>query len=531
MRNVVGGAVRFRVPPMAAKFRNQSLVPFLTLFATACGGGGGSTAPVTPTLVFGAPQLIGTGGANARSLAIADLDHDGIADVVVANETFASISVLKGQASGSLATGVLVPAPSLVASLAVGNVDGDRVLDLVAASGASTQATWSRGVGDGTFAAAVGITMPWACRKVALIDWNADGNTDLIAASAQTAEIALLLGDGTGNFPLSQVVATLFAPADFVVADLNADALPDLAYTGAAALNIAALRNDGLGGFLPAVTSAVQAQGGRLVVGDVNRDLIVDLVGTSSTGDRFFVYLGNGAGAFTKAAEREVAGVSINGLALGDLDGDGKVDVLATATNQLLVSYGDGAGAFGAAESLHTDSLGATWVAASDLVGDSTIDVFYVSGSNRIGVLRNPRLAPVGLLAYGQGTPDCGGRISMWANGSPRVGNSSYGYLTTNAPPSSVGIALQGGPADAAGSDPLGIGALIHVGFGLVTTKLVFSDPQGNCFFAEPVPAVPGLVGLPIYVQTLWQADLSSTCSTSAGGYVSSVGLTSTIQP
>lgn len=152
------------------------------------------------------------------------------------------------------------------------------------------------------------------------------------------------------------------------------------------------------------------------MVGDVNRDLIVDLGRARSFDGRSLLRLPRQrCGAFTKAAEREVAGVSINGLALGDLDGDGKVDVLATATNQLLVSYGDGAGAFGAAESLHTDSLGATWVAASDLVGDSTIDVFYVSGSNRIGVLRNPRLAPVGLLAYGQGTPDCGGRISMWA--------------------------------------------------------------------------------------------------------------------
>jgi hypothetical protein len=519
---------------MPHTFCTQVLVPSLALIATACSGGGGGPAPLTPTLAFGAPQLVNTGGGNGRDLVVADMDHDGIADAVVANETFASVSVLRGLATGALLPGVLVPAPALVACIAVADVDGDRILDLVAASGASTQASVARGIGDGTFQAASALTMPWACRKVALIDWNGDGHVDLLAASAQTAEIALLPGDGVGGFGAAQIASTLFAVADFVLAEVNGDQLPDLIYTGLGVTSLGTLRNDGIGGFLPVVESSVEAQGGKLVAANLDGaagDLIPDLVTLNAARTKVLAYRGNGAGLFAKVSEREIAGATLNSLALGDIDGDGKVDFVAGAGNLLLVGYGNGVGGFGAAETLYTDGLGASWVAVSDLVGDGTSDVLYVSGSNRLGTLRNPRLAPNGLASYGQGTPDCAGRIGMWANGSPRIGNADYGYLVTNAPPEAIGVVLQGGPADVAGSDPFGIGLRLHIGFDLVTSKLVFSDSLGTSFLPEPVPAEASLVGLPVFVQTLWQADLSRTCSSSPAGLVSSAGLTSTIQP
>jgi hypothetical protein len=515
---------------MTSKSRSLLLLSASLPFA-ACGGGGGGAAPLAPTTGFSAPQFSPTGGANSRALTIADFDHDGIADVLVANETFASASLLKGRADGSLAAGVLVPAPSLVSTVAVADVDGDRRIDLVAASGASSEASVSLGLGSGGFGAASPFALPWAARKVALADWTGDGRADLLAASAQTAEIALLAGNGMGGFGSAQIVSLAFAVAEFAIVDTNGDRRLDLVCTGTGASRIDTLRNDGVGGFLPAISTTAPALAGRFVVGDLDGDLLVDLVALDASATAVRVFRGTGAGAFASASERSVAATAVQSLALGDLDADGKTDLVVVAGGQLLASHGNGAGVFGDMVALHTDGLGAGWVAVGDLVGDGTADVLYVSGSDRIGVLRNTRPAPVGLVAYGTGTPDCAGRIGMWANGAPRIGNAQYGYLTTNAPANAVGVLLQGGPADIAGSNSLGIGALMHVGFGMVSTRLVFSDPLGQCFMAEPIPAAPGLVGLPVYVQTLWQADLSRTCSVSPGGYATSAGLTSTLQP
>lgn len=503
----------------------SAFVPF-----AACGGGGGGTAPLAPTNGFGPPEFASTGGANSRALLVADLDHDHVADVLVANETFASASWLKGRSDGSLAAGVLVPAPSLVASLVAADLDGDRVLDLVAASGASSEAVVLRGTGSGAFGPASPFPLPWAARKLVLVDWTGDGDCDLVAASAQTAEIALLPGDGAGSFGTAQIVPVGFAVADFAVVDLDGDRRPDFVCTGTGGSRIDTLRNDGLGGFLPAIQTTVPALAGRFVVGDLDGDWLADLVALEASTTAVRVFRGTGTGSFTSGPSRPVSSVPAQSLALGDLDADGRTDLVVAAGGQLLASHGDGTGALGDVSVLHSDGVGANWVAVSDLVGDGTADVLYVSGSDRVGVLRNNRATPTGLLSYGVGTPDCSGRIGMWANGSPRLGNAGFGYLTTNAPPNSLGVMLQGGPADITGSDPLGIGVLLHIGFGLVTTRLVLSDPQGQCFMADPVPSEPGLAGLPVYVQTLWQADLSRTCSASPGGYATSVGLTSTLQ-
>lgn len=516
---------------MTVPTRTSFLLSTVALLA-ACGGGGGGSSAAVPRLSFSAPQLATTGGTSGRSLLVADVDHDGFADVLVANESFASVSLLRGRADGTLTNGTLLPAPALVASIAAGDLDGDRVIDLVSASGATGDAKIALGSGSGAFGAATSLVLPWAVREIRLADWNGDGHLDLVLSSALTAEVGVMLGDGAGGFGLATAIAVGVAPAAIAIADVDGDERPDLVVVGNGSARVDVLRNDGSGGFLPAVVSAAPSLGGKLAVCDVDGDRVVDVVAFDALRTGVVVGHGAGTGTFTFPSPSVVlSSTSANGFALGDLDGDGHVDVVATAGNRVLAAYGDGAGGFRSLQALHVDGLGASWVAAADLVGDGTPDVLYVSGSERVGVLRNPRARPTGLANYGGGTSDCRGRIGMWANGSPRIGNAAYGYLTTNAPADAAGVLLQGGPPDIAGSDLLGIGALIHVTFGAISTRLVFSDHLGACFMPEPVPSAAGLVGLPVYVQTLWQVDPAHTCTTSTAGFVSSVGLTSTVQP
>lgn len=517
---------------MAAQLRIT--VPLLSLagLAASCGGGGGGgAAPVPPTLVFATPQFTTTSGANSRATIVADVDHNGIADVMVANETSASVSVLSGAADGSLVAGVSLTAPTLVAGLAVGDVDGDRWLDVVATSGVGIEAMLLRSTGGGAFAPPAPFGMPWPARKIGLVDWTGDGNLDLVAASSTTAEVALLAGDGLGGFGVPVVAATSTVVADFAIVDTQRDGRPDLVCIGEGALRLDTLRNNGTAGFLPVVFSAAPALGTRLVACDLDRNLVTDLVALDQAGSTAMVFLGDGAGGYTLTGGRSLAAGRVGSLALTDLDADGKTDLVATAGNRLVVAYGDGAGGLQPVQTLFVDAAGASWVAATDLLGDGSVDLVYVSGSNRTGILRNPKGSPVGVVPYGDGSPDCRGRIGMSANGSPRLGNVDYGYRVTNAPANAVGVLVQGGPPNITGGDPFGLGVRLHLGIGLATTRLAFSNQVGECFLPEPVPSDPGFVGLPVYVQTLWQADLANTCAPSPVGYVSSTGLTSTVQP
>ena len=455
-------------------------VPFclslVLLSLSACGGGGGGAAPLTPAPPEWSAQISPTGGANGRSLVVADIDRDGLPDVLVANETFASVSVLLGRADGTLGNGVLVPAPLLVVTIAVADVTGDRKADLVAASGASNELTVSAGNGDGTFATAVSIALPWAARKIEIADWTGDGIADLLVASSQTAEVALLRGIGGGAFGAALMATLAFAVADFAIVDCNGDLRLDLVCTGASAQRIDVLRNDGAGGFLPPVTSTVDAQGGRFVCCDLDGDRQPEFVGTDAAQTAVRVYRGDGAAGFTAGVVVFAGQSRIDGISLGDLDGDGKQDLVVAAAGQVFAALGGGNGSFASADAIHVDGAGAAWVVACDLLGNGQMDVAYLSGSDRIAALKSLRPAAVGLVSFGSGTPDCGGRIGMWANGSPRLGNSAFGYTTTNAPRDAVGVLLQGGPAAALGSDPLAIGVLLHIGTGLLTTDLVFSD-------------------------------------------------------
>ena len=77
----------------------------------------------TPTLAFGAPTSVPTGGAVGEDLLVTDVNADGLADVLVRNPTLGGVSLLRSQADGSLAAGVVLPAASNVAATAVADVN------------------------------------------------------------------------------------------------------------------------------------------------------------------------------------------------------------------------------------------------------------------------------------------------------------------------------------------------------------------------------------------------------------------------
>jgi hypothetical protein len=513
---------------MRARLTVSAILAVLGLLS--CSSGGGDGAGSRPTLVFGPPGQAETGGAGARSLVLMDLDGDGLRDAVVANETFASASVLRGRPAGGFHPGVALPAPLLVSTVAVGDLDGDRLPDLVSASGSSAELRVALGLGAGAFAGPALMAAPWPVRKALLADWDADGRLDLILASAITTEIAVLQGDGAGTFGAAVLAATSFLPADMALLDANLDGRLDLVVCGSGAGAVAWFRDDGQGGFLPAVATATPALGGRMVVADVLGDGLPELLVLSADRTAAMVLAGDGAGGFALQSTRSLGASFANSLALGDLDHDGNLDLVVANTTGIAVCYGLAGGAFRAPEVLGRDPRGATWVVVADFRGTGSMDVAYLSGGDRVAWLLHPGAAQAGLANYGTGTPDCGGRIGMWASSSPRRGNAGFTFLATNAPEHAMGLLLQGGPQDLPGSDVLGLGVLLHLQPGFMATRVVTSDGLGSCRMPQPLPGSSGLVGLPLYAQTIWMGARAGVCSSSPLGFSSSVGLVATLQ-
>ena len=488
---------------------------------------------VASTVTFGAPLSIPTGGVDGRDLLVADVDRDGLADVFVANETLASISLLRGQPSGGFANGTALPAPNLVGAMVVADISGDRLVDLVAASGATASATVATGRGDGDFGTAVPVGVPWSVDWLQAVDWTADGIPDLLAASGDSPEIVLLPGLGSGVFGAAVIATMPFVVAGSAVGDFDGDGRPDLACVGVGSAQILVVRNDGAGGFLPVVSTMTTARGGSLVCCDLDGDRLPDLVSVDADLGTITSFLGQGSASFTEGQTIGMTLGVIDRIAAGDVDGDGFCDVAVTAGSEVIVAYSDGHGGLRGAEVVRTETSPVRSVAIADVRGIGVYDVLYVRGGDQLVVLQNPRTGVSGLEGYGEGTPNCLGRIGLWANGQPALASTDFGYITTNAPASAVGMILLGGPADVDGSDPFGLGARFHLQLvgGLAVNRLVFSDPLGMCFTPDAMPVDAGLAGLTLFVQTLWLTDFATTCSASPAGLASSRGLSVTIQP
>ena len=111
----------------------------LDLLAGNQGYGGLAVLKGSGTGTFGAPTLYGAGAWSVGGVVVADIDGDGISDVALANATGNAVVILKGQGSGGVGNGTFVvhstyAVASFPVGLAVGQLNGDASLDLVTAA-------------------------------------------------------------------------------------------------------------------------------------------------------------------------------------------------------------------------------------------------------------------------------------------------------------------------------------------------------------------------------------------------------------
>lgn len=134
-------------------------------------------------------------------------------------------------------------------------------------------------------------------------------------------------------------------------------------------------------------------------------------------------------------------------------------------------------------------------------------------------------------LIQGTGTPGCNGTQTLGMTLPPEIGSTGFAFTCDNAPPLSTGYLALGPLADLPGSDPLGLGFLLHVD--LAGAPLIFfgfqSAGNGSALYPLPIPNNPVLVGTTWHAQSAW---LWTTCALPPFGLSSSTLLTFTfLQP
>jgi uncharacterized membrane protein len=138
-----------------------------------------------------------------------------------------------------------------------------------------------------------------------------------------------------------------------------------------------------------------------------------------------------------------------------------------------------------------------------------------------------------GLVSFGTGTPGCNGLPVLTASPFPRVNTPTFTLSSTNAPPSSLGLAMITNVADVAGSDPFFIGAQLHVDL-INSTEVITldatSDSSGNGTAPCPIPNIPALIGAKYYSQILWAWPFS-TCFMAPYNISTTNGVAITIHP
>ncbi len=360
-----------------------------------------STGIVTVVLGNGdgslrAPRAYFTGNT-VISLAAADLNRDGILDLVMSNGTSShSFGVYLGNGDGSFRFLANYSGGSRGAAMAIGDFNHDKLLDIAIVDSENNAVDILNGNGDGSFALPVSYAAGSLPEGITAGDLDKDGNLDLAVTNSSGGStgygsLSVLFGNGDGSFkaPVTGYEVTGADPPSIRAADLNGDGLLDLVaaangFLGFPGANV--LLNQGGGVFGPTVNYQSAAQATDVAVGDFNRDGKPDLVVTNQTGN-VSVFLNQGGGTFGSAVNY-AGGTENYSLALADFNGDGKLDIaMADVVGEVNLLLGNGNGTFQTATVY--EPFFPTQLVAGDFNGDGAIDLAIGNDSNLVILLNN----------------------------------------------------------------------------------------------------------------------------------------------
>ncbi|TAE32796.1 MAG: VCBS repeat-containing protein, partial [Candidatus Kapaibacterium sp.] len=344
---------------------------------------------MTPgTFVVGNSYAIS--GSNTFTTTLGDFDGNGTLDAATANNAGNSTSVLYGTGVGTFNNQV-APSPYTLSAIpytgATGDFNNDGRADLAFGhfTAAAVRVMLSIGA---TFNPSVNYPTNGANGRITVADFNGDGNQDIAVKRNNTNGVDMLFGNGDGTFQSVMQVSTINGDG-IGSGDFNNDGYIDLIVSynaGSTPSNsVQCLLNDGTGTRFTGLGtfSAGGVDTHTISVADFdgngNLDVAVSNWGTNNVA----IFRGNGDGTFQAAdAYSTGAGTGPRSIVAGDFNGDGRMDIAAAGfgNNTLCILLRNAAAytagsAFASVAQYATPFTNPHGIAAGDVDGDGDIDI------------------------------------------------------------------------------------------------------------------------------------------------------------
>lgn len=329
---------------------------------------------------------------DTEAIVVDDFNGDGFLDGVVASRATYGVGIYLGAVGGTLAFDQWIVTGVPFADVVAGYFDGNSTLDIAVTEaessyGAADGKLWILlGNGDGSFSPEATTPTSLNGAPVGLVahDFDANGSPDLALADRHNAAVTLWEGTGNGRFAMVESVS-LAHPLRLAHGDVDADGNEDVVVVGSPLADIVTLLGGGdlsLGGPIPSWIST-GAPGDDLDLGDLDGDGLLDVVraraGTSSYVD---VAYGQGDGTFGDAYSVFDASQNRSSVRLGDFNRDGILDVVSLSSSPSFVTVFPGTvGGRLAAPTRMTAARYVRDLAVADLNFDRSPDIIAAGGN------------------------------------------------------------------------------------------------------------------------------------------------------
>jgi hypothetical protein len=328
---------------------------------------------------------------------VADFNGDGKPDIAcqATSPGTVNVAVLFGNGDGTFSAPIITSlgnspfSVSPFVSPATADFNGDGKPDLLLSN--YSQMGVLLGNGDGTFQVVTPFVMPGG--SVAAGDFNGDGKLDIASASSvgTSGFASIAFGNGDGTFQVETYFDVPSGPIFIITGDFTGDGKTDLLETVVQKLDtiLYVLPGNGNGTFQPAIAGPIAPGCGSVetlatpcpvVAGDLNGDGKLDVVTTAipsegtacpSCPNIVSVFLGNGDGTFQPVVSYDGGGESV---ILGDFSGNGAPDIVTSGS----ILFNNGNGTFGFPTALPVSGT----PAVGDFNNDGKLDLALAAGTS-----------------------------------------------------------------------------------------------------------------------------------------------------